>query len=74
MQFEQVRAMLTNRFGPTSIHQTNHIIQLAFPEISRKRLTLLMGLRPGPLPITPSVEAGQTTAPDLVDGRLFDHR
>ena len=74
MQFEQVRAMLTDRFGPTSIHQTNCILQLAFPEIIRKRLILLMGLRPVLCPKAPSVEAGQTTTPNLDDGRLVDHR
>ena len=74
MQFEQVRAMLTGRFGPTSVHQANRILQLAFPDISKKRMTILMGLRPRSNPSeTPSVEAGQTTAPDLGDGRLLAH-
>ena len=80
MQFEQVRVMLTDRFGPTSVHQTNHLLQLAFPHISRKRLTVLTGLRPrspsGTTSLhsqsTPesSLEAGQPTAMSLSDGKF----
>ena len=67
--------MLTDRFGPTSVHQTYHLLQLAFPRISRKRLTVLTGLRPrspsGTTSLhhqsTPesSLEAGQPTVMSL---------
>ena len=67
--------MLTDRFGSTFVHQTYRLLQLAFPRISRKRLTVLTGLRPrspsGTTSLHPqsspesSLEAGQPTVMSL---------
>ena len=67
--------MITDRFGPTSVHQRNHLLQLAFPRIGRKRLTVPTGLHPrtpsGTTSLHPqstpesSLEAGQSTVLSL---------
>ena len=67
--------MFKDRFGPKFVHQTNHLLQLAFPRKSRKRLTVLTVLRPrsssGTTSLHPqstpesSFEAGQPTVMSL---------
>ena len=67
--------MFMDRFGPTSVHQTNHLLQLAFPRIYKLEETVLTGLRPrspsGTTSLHPqstpesSLEAGQPTVMSL---------
>lgn len=45
MKFEDVRSLLSNRFGETSGYETNRVLQQAFPNVKKERSTFIVGLR-----------------------------
>ena len=56
MRFEDVKSLLTERFGETSVYETNRVLEQAFPSAKKERTTIVFGLRSNtPLHIWPTL-------------------